>query len=185
MPPAHPQHACLRAARYRQTSLADCHTSRTWRRTTWCPFYYSVKPTIYECNRIRSAKIGLVRAHISRYRTHIQHTRADKYSYPSAVAPRSHLLRRATTISRTPLVAAFDSHTWAACIPKCSGRLLVRADALVPPAHPQHACMRAARYRQTSVANRHIQDTAAHDLVPLLLALCPIFMNVKETNAAG
>ena len=36
-PPAHPPRACLRAKRYRQTSLADRHTSSTHRRTTWCP----------------------------------------------------------------------------------------------------------------------------------------------------
>jgi len=59
------------------------------------------------------------------------------------------------------------THTPAARIPTCPGRLLVRADALVPPAHPQRACLRAARYRQTSATrgspHRHIQDTAAHD----------------------
>ena len=77
------------------------------------------------------------------------------------------------------------THTPAARIPTCPGRLLVRADALVSPAHLQRACLRAARYLQTSLADRHIQDTAAHDLVPLLLALCPISMNIIEPNAAG
>ena len=55
------------------------------------------------------------------------------------------------------------THTPAARIPTCPGWLLVRTDALVPPVYPQHAFIRAARYRQTSLADRHVQDTASHD----------------------
>ena len=49
--------------------------------------FTSVKPNIYEYNRTKCDSIDLVRAHLCRYRTHIQHTRAIKYSYPSAVVP--------------------------------------------------------------------------------------------------
>ena len=129
--------------------------------------FTGVKPNIYEYKRTKCGSIDLVRAHLSRYRTHIQHTRAIKYSYLSAVVPA--LLRRGTTISRTPLVAASDSHT------RYSHTHVPRpASSSVPT--PRATCARttrvprAARYRQTSLADRHIQDTAAHDLVPLLLA---------------
>ena len=94
------------------------------------------------------------------------------------LSPRPQLLRRATTVSRTPLVAAL-THTPAARIPTCPGRLLVRADALVPPVYPRHAFIRAARYRQTSLADRYIQDTAAHDLV-LLLPCTSVMPNIYE-----
>ena len=49
--------------------------------------FTSVKPNIYEYKRTKCDRIDLVRAHLIRYRTHIQHTRANKYSYPSAVVP--------------------------------------------------------------------------------------------------
>ena len=47
----------------------------------------SAKPNIYEYKRTKCDRIDLVRAHLIGYRTHIQHTRASKYSYPSAVVP--------------------------------------------------------------------------------------------------
>ena len=49
--------------------------------------FTSVMPNIYEYKRTKCDNIDLVRAHLIRYRTHIQHTRANKYSYPSAVVP--------------------------------------------------------------------------------------------------
>ena len=49
--------------------------------------FNSVKPNIYEYKRTKCDRIDLVRAHLIRYRTHIQHTRAIQYSYPSAVVP--------------------------------------------------------------------------------------------------
>ena len=49
--------------------------------------FNSVKPNIYEYKKTKCGRIDLVRAHHIRYRTHIQHTRANKYSYPSAVVP--------------------------------------------------------------------------------------------------
>ena len=49
--------------------------------------FTSVMPNIYEYRRTKCDRIDLVRAHLIRYRTHIQHTRANKYSYPSAVVP--------------------------------------------------------------------------------------------------
>ena len=115
--------------------------------------------------RIKCGRIDLVRAHLIRYRTHIQHTRANTYSYPSAVllSPRPQLLGRATLLSPARRWSQLVTHTPAARIPTCPGRLHVRADALVPPAHLRRACLRAAIYRQTSLADRHIQDTAAHD----------------------
>ena len=76
---------------------------------------------------------------------------------------RPQLLRRGTLLSPARRWSQLVTHTPAARISTCPGRLLVRADALVPPVHPQRACLRAARYRQTSLADRHIQDTAAHD----------------------
>ena len=79
------------------------------------------------------------------------------------LSPRPQLLRRATLLSPARRWSQLLTHTPATLVPTCPGQLLVRADALVPPAHPQHACLRAARYRQTSLADRHIQDTAAHD----------------------
>ena len=72
-----------------------------------------------------------------------------------------------STVSR--IWSQLLTQTRAARVPTCRGRLLVRADALVPPAHLQRACLRPAIYRQTPLADRHAQDTAAHDLVPLLL----------------
>ena len=39
--------------------------------------FIGVKPNIYECNRIKCRNIDLVCAHLSRCRTHIQHTRAS------------------------------------------------------------------------------------------------------------
>ena len=47
--------------------------------------FTSVMPNIYEYRRTKCDRIDLVRAHLIRYRTHIQHTRAIQYSYPSAV----------------------------------------------------------------------------------------------------
>ena len=83
------------------------------------------------------------------------------------LSPRPQLLRRGTLLSPARRWSQLVTHTPAARISTCPGRLLVRADALVPPAHPQRACLRAARYRQTSLADRHItshiQDTAAHN----------------------
>ena len=49
--------------------------------------FTSVMPNIYEYKRTKCDRIDLVRAHLIRYRTHIQHTRANEYSYPSAVVP--------------------------------------------------------------------------------------------------
>ena len=49
--------------------------------------FNSVKPNIYEYKRTKCDRIDLARTHLIRYRTHIQHTRANKYSYPSAVVP--------------------------------------------------------------------------------------------------
>ena len=49
--------------------------------------FTSVKPNIYEYKRTKCDRIDLVRAHLIQYRTHIQHTRANTYSYPSAVVP--------------------------------------------------------------------------------------------------
>jgi hypothetical protein len=49
--------------------------------------FTGVKPNIYEYKRTKCGRIDLIRAHLIRYRTHIQHTRANKYSYPSAVVP--------------------------------------------------------------------------------------------------
>ncbi len=49
--------------------------------------FTSVMPNIYEYKRTKCGRIDLVRAHLNRYRTHIQHTRANTYSYPSAVVP--------------------------------------------------------------------------------------------------
>ena len=88
------------------------------------------------------------------------------------LSPRPHLLRRVTTVSRTPLVAASDSHTRRSHthVPRPASR---PCDALVPPVYPQRACLRAARYRQTSLADRHIQDTAAHDPGDQLRVLWP------------
>ena len=51
--------------------------------------FNSVKPNIYEYKRTKCGNIDLVRAHLIRYRTHIQHTRAIKYSYLYAVVPPS------------------------------------------------------------------------------------------------
>ena len=62
--------------------------------------FTGVKPNIYACNRTKCGSIDLVRAHLSRYRTHIQHTRAIEYSYLSAVVPA--LLRRGTIVARGP-----------------------------------------------------------------------------------
>ena len=73
--------------------------------------FTGVDPNIYECNRIKCGSIDLARAHLSRYRTHIQHTCAIQYSYLSAVVPAPSsaaallspaLLRRGTTTSRSP-----------------------------------------------------------------------------------
>ena len=47
--------------------------------------FTSVMPNIYEYKRTKCGRID--RAHLIRYCTHIQHTRANKYSYPSAVVP--------------------------------------------------------------------------------------------------
>ena len=102
VPPAHPQRACLRAARYRQTSLADRHIQETAAHDL-VPFYWRSAEYLYECNRTTCGSIDLARAHRSRYRTHIQHTRAIKHSYPSAVVPPSSAAGRGgTTISRSP-----------------------------------------------------------------------------------
>ena len=101
--------------------------------------FNSVKPNIYEYKRTKCGRIDLVRAHIIRYRTHIQHTRANKYSYPSAVVPApSQLLRRGTTVSRTPLVAASDSHT------RCSHTHVPRP-ASRPCRRPRATCALATR----------------------------------------
>ena len=51
--------------------------------------FTSVKPNIYEYKRTKCARIDLVRAHPIRYRTHIQHTRANQYSYPFSRCPRA------------------------------------------------------------------------------------------------
>ena len=69
--------------------------------------FIGVKPDIYEYNRTKCGRIDLVRAHLIRYRTHIQHTRAIQYSYPSAVVPApSTPPPRHSTVSRTPLVVS-------------------------------------------------------------------------------
>ena len=75
VPPVYPQHAFIRAARYRQTSLADRpHPGHSGARPR-APFT-SVVPNIYEYKRTKCDNIDLIHAHLIRYRTHIQHTRA-------------------------------------------------------------------------------------------------------------
>ena len=139
---------------------------------------------IYEYKTTKCDNIDLVRAHLIRYRTHIQHTRANTYSYPSAVVP----------APSTPS----PRHYY--CLPHAVGRsfrlthpLLVypRAQAgfsSVPTSCHLRTC-NARAYGRRDIDKHYsrspLRDTAAHDLVPLLLALCPIFMNIKEPNAAG
>ena len=95
--------------------------------------FTGVKPNIYEYIRTKCGRIDLVRAHLIRYRTHIQHTRAIEYSFLSAVVPPS---SAAALLSPARRWSQLLTHTPAARIPTCPGRLLVRADAFVPPAHP-------------------------------------------------
>ena len=160
----HIQHA--RAIEYSYLSAVVPPSSAAALLSPAAPPLTDVKPNIYEYERTKCGSIDLVRAHLSRYRTYIQHTRAIEYSYMSAVVPPS---SAAALLSPARRRSQLPTQTPAARIPACPGRPLVRAD-LVPPEHRQHACLRAAIYRQTSLADRHIQDTAAHDLVPLLLA---------------
>ena len=131
--------------------------------------FTSVKPNIYEYKRTNCGNIDLVRAHLSRYRTHIQHTRANKYSYPSAVVPALDD-RRATTISRLPLVAASDPHTR-------RSHTHVPRPASGPFRRPRATCAPTARVPAGGEISAnitrglpHVEDMAAHDLVPLLLA---------------
>ena len=173
--------ACGR--RYIDKHHSRIATLRTHGARPRAPFN-SVKPNIYEYKRTKCDRIGLVRAHIFRYCTHIQHTRANKYLYPLAVVPPS---SAAALLSPARRGSQLLAHTPAARIPTCPGWLLVRIDALVPPAHSQRACLRAARYRQTSLTDRHISGTRRHGGArprALLLAFSPIFMNVIESNAA-
>ena len=80
---------------------------------------------------------------------------------------------RALNSSAAPLVLSPErrwsqllTHTPAARIPTCPGRLLVRADGLVPPARLQHACLRAEIYHKhhppdpaTALVFRHQEGT--------------------------
>jgi len=81
------QRAWLRAAIYIPTNITrrSPHSGHGGARPR-APFN-SVKPNIDEYKRTKCGRIDLVRSHLIRYRTHIQHTRANKYSYPSAVVP--------------------------------------------------------------------------------------------------
>ena len=81
------------------------------------------------------------------------------------LSPRPHLLRRATTVSRTPLVAASDAHT------RCSHTHVLRP-ASRPCRRPRATCAPTTRVPaggdiSTNITrgspHRHIQDTAAHD----------------------
>ena len=135
--------------------------------------FTGVDPNIYECNRIKCGSIDLARAHLSRYRTHIQHTCAIQYSYLSAVVPAPS--SAAALLSPARRGSQILARTCAAREPKCPCRLLVRANVLVPPVYPQYAFIRAARYRQTSLADRHVQDTASPNTPALEHALRPSY----------
>ena len=90
-------------------------------------------------DRIKCDNIDLIRAHLIRYRTHIQHTRANEYSYPSAVVPApSTPPPRHSTVSRTPWVAACDART------RCS-RAHVPRSASRPCRRPGATCALATR----------------------------------------
>jgi hypothetical protein len=118
-------------------------------------------------DRIKCDNIDLVRAHLIRYRTHIQHTRANKYSYPSAVplSLRPQLLRRATTVSCTPLVAASDSHTRCSHthVPRSSPCPCRRPRATGAPTARVHTGGEISTNITRGSPHRHIRDTAAHD----------------------
>ena len=76
----------------------------------------------------------------------------------------------------------FLTRTCAAPIPKCPGRLLVRADALVPPAHPQHACgRRDIDKHHFPIATRRGLG-GARPRAPFTIALSPLFLNVIESD---
>jgi len=79
------------------------------------------------------------------------------------LSPRPQLLRRGTTISRTPLVAASDAHVLLTYPRAQAGFSSVPTPSCHRCTHSTRSYIRAARYRRTSLADRHIQDTAAHD----------------------
>ena len=143
--------------------------------------FTGVKPNIYECNRTKCGSIDLVRAHLSRYRTHIQHTRAIKYSYLSAVVPPC---SAAALLSPAARFTGVDPNTYEHKRTKCGNIDLVRAHLCRYRTHIQHT--RAIEYSYLSAV---VPPSSAAPLRylprPLLLVSSPIFMNIIEPNAAA
>ena len=82
------------------------------------------------------------------------------------LSPRPQLLRRATsTVSRTPLVAASDSHTRRSHthVPRPASRPCRRPRATCAPATRVPAGGEISTNITRGSPHRHIQDTAAHD----------------------
>ena len=150
----HTHDAFTRAVRYRQNiTRGSPHLGHGGARPR-APFT-GVKPNIYAYKRTKCGRIDLIRAHLSRYRTHIQHTRAIEYSFLSAISHCPALLRRGTTISRTPLVAASDSHK------RCSHTHVPRP-ASRPCRRPRATCAPATRVHEGGEISTNITRGSRH-----------------------
>jgi len=99
--------------------------------------FTGVKPNIYECNRTKCGSIDLVCAHLCRYRAHIQHTRAIKYSYLSAAVPPS---SAALLLSPAARFTGVKPNIYECNRTKCGNIDLVRAHLVRYRTHIQHTC---------------------------------------------